>query len=148
MKITICGSIEFINEMNVLRQQLETLGHEVKMPPLTKEGPSGTTISSSEYYAQKKEAISNPQHWIWDLHDRAIRTHFQKVEWADAVVIANYDKNNIVGYIGPNTLMEMGLAFHFNKKIFLLNPIPEISYKEELIGMKPMILQNGFKNIV
>lgn len=148
MKITLCGSIAFINEMDTLRQQLEPLGHEVKMPPMIKEGPNGTTISASEYYAHKKEAFSNPQHWIWKLHDRAIRTHFQKVEWADAVLIANYDKNNIVGYIGPNTLMEMGLAFHFNKKIYLLNPIPEISYKEEIIGMKPEVLKNGLGSII
>lgn len=148
MKLTLCGSIAFIREMDALRQQLEALGHEVKMPPLTREDHTGATVSSLDYYATKKLALVNPTHGFWTTHDRAIRAHFQKVEWADAVVIANYDKNGIAGYVGPNTLMEIGLAFHFNKKIFLLNPIPEISYKEELLGMKPIMLNGALEKIV
>jgi len=41
----------------------------------------------------------------------------------------------------------MGLAFHLNKKLFLLNEIPEISYKEEILGMKPIIINNDLTKI-
>ena len=76
-----------------------------------------------------------------------MRTHFKKVEWSDVVLILNYDKNNIINYIGANTLLEMGLAFHINKPIYLLNPIPEISYKEEILGMKPMVLNGDLSTL-
>jgi len=33
MKITICGSIAFYKEMEEVKEQLEKLGHEVKLPP-------------------------------------------------------------------------------------------------------------------
>ena len=62
-------------------------------------------------------------------------------------MIANYDKNNIKGYIGGNTLMEMGLAFFLKKKIYLLNEIPELSYKEEILGVLPIILNGDLSKI-
>jgi hypothetical protein len=59
----------------------------------------------------------------------------------------NYDKNNVKGYIGANTLLEMGLAFHLRKKIFLLNRIPEIGYKEEILGMGPFVIDGDLGKI-
>lgn len=147
MKITLCGSIAFINEMDSIRAELEALGHEVKMPPLTKTGEHGESIPSLEYYAIKKAAVNDPTHWFWKQHDEAIRAHFHKVAWADAVLITNYDKNGVANYVGPNTLMEMGLAFHLEKHIYLLHPVPEISYKEELLGMKPVVIDGDLKKI-
>jgi hypothetical protein len=41
----------------------------------------------------------------------------------------------------------MGLAFHLNKKIFLLNEIPKQSCKEEIIGMKPTLLNGDLNKI-
>jgi len=43
--------------------------------------------------------------------------------------------------------MEMGLAFFLKKKIYLLNQIPELSYKEEVLGMRPIILGGDFSKI-
>ncbi len=89
--------------------------------------------------------INNPE--FWNNHTERIRMHFNKVEWSEAVLITNYDKNNIPNYIGPNTLMEMGLAFHLGKTIFLLNPVPETAWKEEILGMRPVII-NGDLNLI
>ena len=61
--------------------------------------------------------------------------------------VCNYDKKDIKGYIGGNTLMEMGLAFFLKKKIYLLNEIPEISYKEEILGVKPIIIIGDLSKI-
>lgn len=44
--------------------------------------------------------------------------------------------------------LEMGLAFHLGKKIFLLNPIPDISYQEEMFGIRPTVLSGDFGLIV
>lgn len=40
---------------------------------------------------------------------------------------------------------EMGLAFHLGKPIYLYNPIPEISYKEEILGMKPVVMNRSLE---
>lgn len=76
-----------------------------------------------------------------------MRGHFDKVVWADVILVCNYDKSGIVAYIGPNTLLEMGLAFHLQKPIYLLNPIPEVSYKEEILGMQPTVIDGDLKKI-
>ena len=41
----------------------------------------------------------------------------------------------------------MGLAFYLKKKIFLLNDIPEMSFKEEILGMKPIVINNDLSKI-
>jgi hypothetical protein len=143
MKITICGSTAFIDEMETVSKQLEALNHEVKMPPVTVVGFDGKDWHTRDYYKLKKTMpTNNPE--FWNNHTQRIRAHFDKVAWSEAVLITNYDKNNIANYIGPNTLMEMGLAFHLSKTIFLLNPVPETAWKEEILGMRPVVINGNF----
>ncbi len=146
MKITICGSIAFTDEMQQVKKELEELGHEVKLPPHEVMDDSGKMIPAKQYYAMRKAETSDDS-WIWDQKEKAMRNHFEKVEWSDAVLVLNYDKNYVTGYVGANTLLEMGLAFHFGKKIFLLNKIPEQNYKEEIIGMKPVVIENDLTKL-
>jgi hypothetical protein len=146
MKITISGSIAFYDEMLDTKKKLEKLGHKVKLPPIEVEDEHGNLISVKEYYAKRK-AETDDTSWIWDKKGEAMRAHFWKIAWSDAVLILNYDKNNIKNYIGANTLIEMGLAFHLNKELFLLNDIPEISYKEEILGMKPIVIRQELEKI-
>ena len=146
MKITICGSIAFQDEVLSVKEKLEKLGHEIKLWPLELKNEKGQLISAKEYY-QIRRIATEDEKWVWDRKAEAVLEHFNKVAWSDAILVANYDKNNIKGYIGGNTLMEMGLAFYLNKKIYLLNPIPEIAYKEEILGLKPIILNNDFNKI-
>jgi hypothetical protein len=141
MKITLCGSLAFIDQMNELKKQLEDAGHEVQLPPTTVTDETGKEIPVVLLHQQRRETTTTTG-WIWDHKTQAIRDHNKKVEWCEAVLIVNEDKHNVAHYIGGNTLMEMGLAFHLGKKIFLLNPIPEVPYKEEIIGMQPTVI-NG-----
>jgi hypothetical protein len=146
MKITICGSIAFYQEMLDVQKQLEAMGHKVKLPPHEVEDENGNMIPVKEYYARRKAAGVDDA-WIWERKSQAITWHFDKEVWADAILVTNYDKNGIAGYVGGNTLMEMGVAFFLKKPIYLLKPIPEISYKEEIIGMKPVVINNDLKKI-
>lgn len=147
MKITICGSIAFYDEMLDIKGKLEQLGHQVKLPPFEIKDENGNMISVKEYYSRRKSETDDMS-WIWDRKEEAMRLHFQKVEWSEAVLILNHDKNNIPNYIGANTLLEMGLAFHLNKKLFLLNDIPEMNYKEEILGMKPLVINGDLTKIL
>jgi hypothetical protein len=140
MKITICGSTAFIDEMEVVSKQLEALGHEVKLPPVKVINSDGKEFHTRDYYKLKKTMPKDESFWL--EHTQRIKNHFNKVEWSEAILVTNYDKNGVANYIGPNTLMEMGLAFHLNKKIYLLNPIPDTPWKEEILGMRPIVINN------
>ena len=146
MKICICGSIAFQDKINSVKEKLEGLGHEVKLWPLQVKDENDRLISVEEYYKIRKTADNNEK-WVWDRKAEAVLEHFDKVAWADAILVTNYDKNDIKGYIGGNTLMEMGLAFFLKKKIYLLDEIPEISYKEEILGVRPIILNGDLSKI-
>lgn len=139
MKITLCGSIAFYDEMLAIQKQLEELGHEVRLPPPEIPGPDGQPMAVADYYQLRKES-GNDATWVWDQKERSMRAHFEKVVWAEAIVVTNYQKKIIPGYIGANTLIEMGLAFHLQKPIYLMFEIPEIDSKEEILGMKPIPL--------
>lgn len=146
MKITLCGSGAFYDDMIRLKAKLEVFHHEVKLPPHEMEDADGIMIPVKEYY-DRKQTAGDDDAWIWHRKAIAIRDHFDKIAWADAILVANYDKNNVFGYIGGNTLMEMGIAFYLKKQIYLLKRIPEISYKEELLAMKPVILNDNLSLI-
>ncbi|MCC7570408.1 hypothetical protein KO465_03620 [Candidatus Micrarchaeota archaeon] len=146
MKVTICGSIAFYEDMLKIKKQLEHLGHDVDLPPIEVEDENGNMIPVSEYYKLRKNSDETVA-WVWERKKQAILWHFKKIEWADAVLILNYDKKGVENYIGGNTFLEIGLAFYLHKKIFLYNPIPEISYKEELLGMDPVILNKDLTKI-
>ena len=128
--------------MQEVQKELENIGHEVKLPPHEITDENGQMMLAQDFYRIRKTATTD-KGWIWDEKEKAIRNHFEKVAWSDAVLILNYSKNNVEKYVGANTFLEMGLAFHFGKKIFLLNPIPDIPCKEELLGMKPIVINNN-----
>lgn len=153
MKITICGSMVFNKEMEASRDRLESLGHKVKVPEVALEVPEGFKGGRKPYFGQHIEENGGIEafpagHKIWDLKESAIKDHYDKIDWADAILVINYDKRGIKGYIGGNTLMEIGVAFYSKKPIYILNPISsELSYKQEILGMKPLILNGDLGNL-
>ncbi len=146
MRITICSSLVFIDEVLRIKHELEALGHEVATPPATVPGRDGNPISVAEMYKIYKQADPNDP-WVWNRREISMHDHYQKIEWANVVLIVNVEKSGILGYIGMNTMMEMGLAFYLRKKIYLLNPIPDVSYREEILGMKPLVLNGDLKQL-
>lgn len=146
MKITLCGSIAFMDKMLEAQRALERLGHEVRLPPLEVPDENGKMIPVMEYYKIRKAATTDTG-WIWDLKETAMKHHFDKVAWADAILVVNETKHEIPNYIGANVLMEIGLALHLGKKIYLLNPVPELAYKEEILGAKPVVVHGDLTRI-
>jgi hypothetical protein len=77
-----------------------------------------------------------------------MREHFKKVVECDAVLVLNYEKNGTQGYIGGNGLMEMALAFHLRRPIYILNPVLESSpLYEEILGVNPVFLNGSLSNL-
>lgn len=132
MNITLCGSMAFHKEMSKAKAILESQGHVVLVPDeLDNVGMNESYLKTDE------EKITNK------IEHDFIRVHFRKIEQADAILILNYRKKDIDGYIGGNTFLEMGLAFWLDKKIFLLYPIPEMDYKTEMHAMQPIVLDGN-----
>jgi len=128
MIITLCSSARFFDRLNPIKQALENLGYEILLP------------SMRDFHHLEESALAKIQH---DL----IREHFRKIKKSDAIYLANYDKNNIGGYIGGNSFLEMGLAFDLELPIFLLNDIPQISYREELIALQPIVIGENWQKL-
>lgn len=147
MKITICGSAAFIDKMEPVAEQLIKLGHEVKGMPKKFTDADGKEWRTLDYDKFKKSQPFDSAEFLNNHHER-IREHFDKVAWADAILVTNYNKNGVANYIGPNTLMEIGLAFYLHKKIYLLNPVPDVAWKEELLGMRPVVLGGELSKLV
>ena len=153
MKITLCGSILFYKEMESIRDQLLKLGYKVKIPELALEVPEkfggGKKVYFGGYIEQNGGIDSfHPSHEIWNLKECAIRDHYEKIDWADVILVVNHEKRGIKGYIGGNTLIEIGVAFYSKKPIYILNPVSsELSYKQEILGMKPLFLEGDLSLI-
>jgi hypothetical protein len=89
-----------------------------------------------------------PGHKLWDLKESAINDHYEKIDSCDSILVINHEKRGIEGYIGGNTLIEIGVAFYLKKKIYILNSVSsELSYKQEIMGMKPVMLNGELSKI-
>jgi len=139
MKITICGSLTFAKEMLQAKEKLEQMGHRVNIPL------DALDVASGNHNHDDLEAD-----YQLCMKDNTMRTHFNFIEDSDAVLVLNYDKNNIKGYIGTASLMEIGLAYHLGRKIFLLYPFPshaEQRWAHEVRIIQPTIINGDLTKI-
>ena len=113
--------LNFFDKLWTIKKALEERGHEVLLP------------SMKDFSNRGEDSFAKVQ---YDL----IRSHFNKIDQSDAIYVANFEKNGVSGYIGGNSFLEMGKAFDKGLKIFLLNQIPQASYRDELIALKPIVI--------
>ena len=136
MKIIICGSISAHKELSDAKRMLETNGHVVEMPNL--DNIENELDSSGNSLETARIKIKN------DL----IRGYFDKIKKSDCVLAINTKKNNIKGYIGGNTFLELGFGYVLNKKIYLLNQYTkELPYYDEIDAMQPIVLNGDLGKI-
>lgn len=128
--------MQFYKEMLDTKKTLETMGFRVLIPKEADDLSKNETFmdSDEDRIAAKIE---------YDF----IRAHFRVIEEADAILILNYEKKGIPGYIGGNTFLEMGYAFGLGKKVYLLNPVPEMDYKTEMYAIQPVVIDGDLTKI-
>lgn len=140
--ITICASASHYKQVLEIREQLMKLKFQVKIPKIA--------------FLMKKTNnfdVSFYKTWFNDKNDYRIKTglmksHFKKVLAADAVLIANFTKKGLEGYIGGNVLMEMVIAFHHHKPIYIYNQISEdLPVAEEVYGLEPIFINCDLSKI-
>ena len=139
MKVLIICSKQFYSKIEEIKEILKSKNIEVFLPncyddPSTEErmwklGKKEHQEFKAKMYKQSEETIKN----------------------MDAVLVLNYDKNKdgeiYKNYIGGATFLEMYDAFRLDKKIFLMNDIPEGMLFDEIEGFNPIVL-NGNINLV
>lgn len=103
-------------------------------------------MKAASDFTVRKTWYDNPD----DYHKKRdlMTTHFDEIARADAILVLNYEKHGQPDYIGPNVLMEMGIALHYNKPIYILNDIPDNSpFEEEIKGFMPTVLRGNLSGI-
>lgn len=130
MRIVVLGSMKFADKLVEIHNKLKELGHEPIVHERLFSFADGTSGEMNDLKNNRVEhsEIKRKFNYIKGWHDLILK--------GDAILVCNYDKGEIKGYIGGNTLIEMGSAYVNNKKIFLLNSIPtEVPYSEEINAM-------------
>jgi len=144
MKIVICASVDFTPKIKEIKDELKRMGHDVEIPFMVKKILAGE-IKLEEFLAVKEAAgdgIFREQ-----AGEDLILRYYNLIKEAAAILVVNCEKKGIKDYIGGNVFLEMGFAYTMDKKIFLLNPIPEMAYRDELVAMRPMIINNDLSKI-
>jgi hypothetical protein len=75
-------------------------------------------------------------------------SHFKKIQNKSTfgILVANFEKRGIKGYIGANTFAEIAVAFASGKAIYLLAPPPE-AYADEITAWGAIVLGSGLGRI-
>ena len=135
MKICICCSLSFTDEVKKIADRLHELGHEVLLP-------NGVIIDA--IHKADFDPVEAKRGNGYDF----IREHFKKIEESDAMLVCNFTKNGVDNYIGANTFLEMGFAYYVKKPIYALNPLPDYKYiNDELLNFGVMVLNGDLSEI-
>lgn len=140
MKIVICASSVFANRMVEFKEKLEQLGHKIYL--------------HDHYIAQGKGGMKDLVERMGREHAKVkkefdyLRYHYQEIKQVGAVLVLNFDRKGIKNYIGANTFLEIGIAHVLNKKIFILNNLPDQKYiKDEIEAIDPVVLSGNLTKI-
>jgi len=125
MKITIIGNMSFLQKFNEAKEFLQRQGHKIIVP--------------------EKDPMPDP---IPPAAKRKAMERFnENLKKSDAILVMNYTKDGKENHIGANTLMEIGMAFILQKKIFVLNPSPEFC-RDELEAIEVQVLNGDLSKII
>ncbi len=134
--IVICCSIAVSDKVLPIREELEKLGFKVVIPHGVQQyiDNGNKHLSTSERSEDKREM---------DL----ITRYYHVIKEGYCVLAVNTDKEGKLNYIGGNTFLEIGFAHVLGKPIYLLNPLPDVSYRDELEAMNLVVL-NGNLSLI
>lgn len=133
MKICICCSLSFSDEVREIAKQLEAAGHEVLLP----NGVINRLMEQADFDPIQAKIETDSCH-----------QHTDKIRESDAILVCNYDKKGVKNYIGANSFAEMFVAHYFDKPIYCLNPLPDQPYiDDEIQSFGVIILDGGLQKI-
>ena len=135
MKIGIFCSKYFYDRIPEIKEKLEQEDHEITLPNSYEE----------PFKEEEIKKISKEEHQKWKAN--MMKLHDSTIRKVDAILVLNFEKNNQSNYIGGATFLEIYKAFELEKPIFLMNPIPNNIFEDELKGMNPVIINGDLSKI-
>lgn len=148
MIITICASVDFSPRIIKIKNFFEKRNNLVNIPYFTKMMIDGD-LTYQQYMDTKEKGGDIALRMDQDID--FFKRYWNYIADSDAVLVLNLQKNGINGYIGGNTLVEMGFAHIAGTKLYLFNPIPKRSermhYVDELEDLKPTVI-NGDLSLI
>jgi hypothetical protein len=135
MKIFIACSKHFYPRILPIQTELESYDHQITLP------------NSYDHPLMEEEVRLMGQDKLIKWKADMLRKDKENIMPNDALLALNFQKNLMPNYIGGATFLEIYRAWEMNKKLFLLNPIPDSILKDELIGMDPIILNGNLRLI-
>ena len=124
--------MQFFRQMEDLKSVLESKDFFVYLPEAEE---------SEEYYSQL------PAEQKAGVKREFIDAHLEKIKRSTSILVANYQKHGIPGYVGPNTLIEIAFAYALEKKLYLLNPLGEQPCRDELLALGIKLVDPEFSQI-
>jgi len=131
MKIFICCSKRFYDKVGEVKEVLEKQGHEISLP--------NSFDNPNKENEMRELGVEEHGKWKSGMFNESV----DKIKNNDALLVLNFDKNDLKNYIGGATFLEMYDAFKLGKKIFLYNPIPEGMLYDEILGFNPVVIKGN-----
>lgn len=121
MKIAICGSMSFIDRMEAVAAELRPHVEMVFTPAREEQGLDWSALPIEAAVERKRAYLFG---------------YLERIRASDRVLIANFDKHGIEGYVGPNTLVEAAFAHATGREVaFLYRPGDQPARLEALAMM-------------
>ncbi len=121
--------------MEEVAHELQLRGHNVLLPE---------KVPGVDYWADGCSERPEAKREL-DL----INKHLHKIKESDAILVVNATTGDIVHYIGANTFLEMAFAYHWKKKIFVLNNLSNQPYiNDEIQAFDCVVLENDLSKII
>ena len=131
-RIVICGSISFYSE-------------SIRIQRILRESDILSLIPTDD--DEIKNRIS--EEMFQDYKRKASFDHIKKIRdpRTFGILAVNFNKYDILHYIGPNTFAEVAVAFAQSKRIYLLNGIPSV-YEDELLAWRVIPLFGDLQQLI
>jgi hypothetical protein len=121
VRISICGSMTFIDQMEALASSLRERGLSVATPVREERDQAWSELGLDAAVRAKARYVTG---------------YLEEIRVSDLVLVANYDKAGIAGYVGPNALIEAAFARALGKPaVFLHRPGPQPCQLEAMAMM-------------
>ena len=118
-----------------MKMKLEAAGHEVYLP---------NCITNPNAEAEAK-LLGSQQHA--EFKSTMYRQSAQITSSMDAILVLNYTKDGVDGYVGGATFLEMYDAFKLGKAIYMCNNVAPSILEDEIRGFSPTIIHGDISRI-
>jgi hypothetical protein len=136
MNIVVCASMTLSKRLLEIERELTERGHAVVLPEHT-----------HDYASLPEESDIHLESAHNKIKEDLIRGYFAKIAKGDCILVVNETRRGIENYIGGNSFLEMGFAHVLEKQIYLLNPIPDMPYTDEIVAMRPIVIHGDLETI-